>query len=331
MKRGAQLLIMAWLGLAAPATLRAQDPLDSDLLARCDAAGLPTELLSDLCQDVVASLQLVQPKFGLLLAGGNPVLGTASPIGARFRFIPRVHIGGRINLVWADIPDIVDYPSDTLSPLGSLGFVVPMPQLDISIGLLEGFQLGTTLSGFGSIELLGSLSALLLPSGDGFEANVSGFGLGARLGLLRESFTAPGISVSGLYKWHGRAQLGDLDEGDRAQFGADLRVASFRAGLSKSFVALGVALTLGYDQYWSDVDFALATGPGEVSEVVSEDAPIGLESGRWSAFLDVSYIVLFLNIVAEIGLQEEQKLPASRGDELESGNFFGALGIRLTL
>ncbi|UCC47846.1 MAG: hypothetical protein JSV41_10215 [Gemmatimonadota bacterium] len=331
MKLAAQLAIVAWIGLAASSTVRAQEPLESELQARCERAELPSELLNDLCQDVVASLQLAQPELGLLLAGGNPVLGTASPIGARFRFIPRVHIGGRINFVWADVPDIIDYPSDTLSPLGTLGFVVPMPQADISIGVFEGFELGTTLGGFASLELLGTLSTLLLPSGDGFEANVSGFGLGARVGLLRESFTAPGISVSGLYKWLGRVQLGNVDEGDDAEFGADMRVASFRAGLSKSFVALGLALTLGYDNYWSDIDFAIATAPGVVNEIVSEDSPFELASGRWSAFVDVSYILLFVNIVAEVGWQEEQRLAGSRELEIESGNLFAALGIRLTL
>jgi hypothetical protein len=41
--------------------------------------------------------------------------------------------------------------------------------------------------------------------------------------------------------------------------------------------------------------------------------------------------VLYFNIVAEAGWQEEQKLISSRGDEFASGNFFSSLGIRLTL
>ena len=58
---------------------------------------------------------------------------------------------------------------------------------------------------------------------------------------------------------------------------------------------------------------------------------VGIQSERWSAFLDVSYIILYFNIVAEAGWQEEQRLLNSREDELTSGNFFGAIGIRLTL
>jgi hypothetical protein len=135
-----------------------------------------------------------------------------------------------------------------------------------------------------------------------------------------------------MYKWHGRIQFGDAEAGDAAEFGMDMQVASLRVGLSKSCVALALGLTLGYDSYWSDVDFAVNTSSSVLPvPVVPVEAPVGLQSERWSAFLDVSYIILYFNIVAEAGWQEEQRLLNSRQDELKSGNFFGAIGIRLTL
>jgi hypothetical protein len=319
--------------LAVPPALRGQEPLAEVLLVSCRSAGLAVEL-APLCGDVATAVQIAQPELGLLLAGGNPVLGTASPIGTKFRFIPRVHISGRINFVSGGLPDVIDYPDPltTGSSVGQRSFSATMPQFDISVGVFDGLQLAPTLDGFASVELMGSLGSMILPSGAGFRNDVAGFGLGARLGLLRESFTAPGISISGEYRWTGRIRYGDVSRGtDAGEFGLDLGVTSFRAGLSKSFVAFGLALTLAWDRYESDVDFGVADASGNLLPVVGEQAPIELTAERWSGFVDVSYIVLFLNFVAELGWQETQRLLTSTGTEVESGKVFGAIGIRLSL
>lgn len=321
------LALVALLATGMSDRLAAQD---SGLADRCATSGLPVEGLA-LCRDVVTAVQLTQPELGLALAGGNPVLGTASPIGTKFRFIPRVYLGARLSVGWGEMPDVLNYPELPSEPVGKVDFSVTVPQLDVSVGIFDGLQLGTTLGGFASVELLGSLGPLILPAGAGFKNDVTGFGLGARIGILRESFTAPGISLSGEYQWAGRIQYGNVGTGDDAQFGLDLGVSSFRAGISKSFVAIGIALTVGYDHYSSDVDFGVADSSGDLLPVIPESAPANLSSDRWSAFLDVSYIVLFFNIVGELGWQETQTLTDSRGTELESGKWFTSLGIRFSL
>ncbi len=335
MKKLARLaVVVVCTALAGSGELVAQDNgLDPQLLARC--GGLTDANLGLLCRDAIAGIQLLQPELGLALAGGNPVLGTASPIGKRFRVLPRIHLDGRVNFVWADIPDILDYPDDTSSPLATRGFVVPMPQLNVSVGVFGGFDMTPSLGGLASVEVLGSLGTLILPGGEGFENDPAGYGLGARVGVLRESFSAPGISLSGTYRWFGRIQHGDVEDGSDAEFGMDVSVFSFRAGVSKSFVALGLAFTLGYDAYDSDVDIAvidpaLATA-NAVVPVIPDDDRGDLDSGRWSAFVDASYIVLFLNFVGELGWQEERTIVTSRGRELQAGNFFGSIGVRLSL
>lgn len=332
MRRARVALVASLLVLVGPAPLRGQEALDPGLFDLCQGAFAAGTNARFLCHDAVASVQLLQPDLGLALAGGNPVLGTASPIGTKFRFIPRFNIGGRISFAWAAIPDLLDYPENIGDPIGRRSFSIPVAQLDLSVGVFDGLRLGTTLGGLASVEILGSLGAVILPGGDGFRGNVTGIGLGARLGVLRESFTAPGISISAMYKWHGRLQYGDTDQGDAASFEMDMKAVSFRAGLSKSFVALGFALTLGYDSYWSDVSFVIDPPPaGPPVALPPAGGTADLQTERWSAFVDVSYIVLYFNIVAEAGWQEEQKLTSSRGDEFESGNFFSSLGIRLTL
>ena len=333
-KRPTAGLTMLVLSLIAPAGLEAQGQLDADLRGRCQAAvdggSLPAGQLSQ-CLDVVAGIQVLQPELGLTLAGGNPVLGTASPLGTKFRSIPRFNIGGRITFAWVDVPNLIDYPDDPTAAVGTSGVSLAMPQLDVSVGVFDGIDLATSLGGFAAVEIMGSLGALLLPAGEGFQNNATGLGLGARVGILRESFTAPGVSVSGYYKWFGRIQYGSVERGDDAQYGMDMSVWSLRAGLSKSFVAIGLALTVGFDRYQSDVDYGVAGLANQLIAVVPEDDTVGLTSDHWSAFVDVSYIVLFMNIVAQFGWQEEQRVTTSRGDELVSGGFIGALGIRFTL
>ncbi len=313
-------LIVTYLTLGLPARGYGQDSLDPDLT--CQQA--PAQL-NGLCRDVIVGLHIFQPEAGLLLVGGNPVLGTASPIGTRFRFIPRLYLGARINFVFVDVPNIIEPGSG-----GTLSFPAAMPQLDVSVGLFNGFSPDLTLGGLLAVELLGSLSAVILPGGEGFQSNATGFGIGARIGLLRESFTAPGISISGMYKWTSRAECGDVIAGDAAQFSSDLRVLSLRGGISKSFLFLGLAGGLGWDRYMSDVAFSLASPIG-VIEILPESNRTELTSERWSAFVDLSYILLFFSIVGELGWQETEKFVISTGDEIESGKLFGAIGIRLSL
>ncbi|UCC82718.1 MAG: hypothetical protein JSW46_17360 [Gemmatimonadota bacterium] len=332
MRRAILVLAVSALVLANPAPARGQESLDPGLIDLCQDAFLPDTNGYDLCHDAVASAQLLQPQLGMLLSGGNPVLGTASPIGTKFRFMPRFNIGGRVGFGRAAIPDLLDYPENRGDPTGSRSFSITVAQLDLSVGVFEGLRLGTTLGGLASVEVLASLAAIMLPDGAGFQGNATGVGLGARVGILRESFTAPGISISGMYKWHGRVDYGDTAEGDAASFEMDMEALSLRAGLSKSFVSFGLALTLGYDSYWSDLAFVISPPPAGPPVALPADAgTVGLQTERWSAFLDFSYIVLYFNIVAEVGWQEEEGLTSSREDEFESGNFLGSLGIRLTL
>jgi len=322
-------LLLVVSGLLTPVPARGQTG-DPDLLEACESAGLPPGQLAR-CRDVVTAVHLLQPELGMALAGGNPVLGTASPIGTKFRFMPRIYLGGRINFIWAAIPNVLEYPDDPAAALATREFSVPMPQLDVSVGLFDGWRLGSTLAGLGSVEILGSLGAMILPAGEGFENDATGLGLGARIGLIRESFTAPGLSLSGEYQWTGRIRHGRVTNGDDAQFGMDLSATSFRMGLSKSFVAIGLALTIGWDHYQSDVDLGVADADGTLIAVVPGDNRVSLSEDRWSAAVDVSYIVLFLNIAAELGWQETGRYTTSRGDEVKSGNFFSAIGIRVSL
>ena len=322
---------LAMVSLLLPAPLSAQTGIDENFAARCASSSLPASLALGLCQDAGVAVGTLLPEAGMALVGGNPVLGTASPPGRRFRSVPRMNIGGRLNFSFVDLPDVMTFPASPAEELGNLDFLLPAAHLDVSVSVFDGFDLATTLGGFAAVELMGSLGAMIYPAGEGFRNDAAGLGLGARIGVLRESFTAPGISVSIYRKWHGSVGFGNVSRGDDAEVNFDLDAWSFRAGLSKSFVSFALGFTLGWDSFSSDVELSLRQSDGTIVTVAAEDTPIEVGTDRWSAYVDFAYVVLFFNVVAEVGWQEGQNMTTSTGDEFEGGNLFASLGLRVSL
>lgn len=282
----------------------------------------------DRCLDVVAAVELLQPEAGILLAGANPVLGTASPLGTRGG-LPRFAVGARLHFAGAKIPDVFT-PSAASGE--SRTFFVPFPQADVAVGLYNGLSVLPGVRGFGALDAVASVS--VIPAVQLIQETKVVWGLGGRFGILEETFALPGASISVVYKDVERVQLGDLDAGDEADFGADLRVLSLRAAASKTLLVLGVTGGVGWDRYRSDIDFRFEDPvlPGTTRTVFSQDDPASLESERWSAFVELRWTMTVVSLVGQLGLQEHDARTLSDGSgRMESGGLFGGIGIRLGL
>jgi hypothetical protein len=174
------------LALMAPAPGLAQ----SELTRRCSSA---TAAVQPFCNLVADAIETAQPRVGLALSGGNPVPGAASTLGTRVRK-PQVSVAARVTGVPSDFPGIENFATNDES-----AFFLPGINLDASIGVFNGFSLAPTVGGFASVDLIASAGTVPVPEDDGFDSGrVSGWGLGARIGILRESFTAPGVSLSAM-------------------------------------------------------------------------------------------------------------------------------------
>src|SRR5690606_1943946 len=94
-----------------------------------------------------------------------------------------------------------------------------------------------------------SIGRIPLPDGEGFSGSVNSWSGGLRLGILRESFTAPGVSLSGMYRQVGGVEYGDPEfSQEDAYFKIDdMEVWSARAAVSKRLLALGLTAGAGYD------------------------------------------------------------------------------------
>lgn len=333
------------LGAALPARSAAQSSLASD----CAALAGVGEGARELCIAAAQAAASAQPELGVLIAGGNPTLGTAGTGGLRLGILPRVSAGVQINAVSARFPDLRSTEGATTKEYHAFA---PAIAATASVGLYNGADLAPGVGGFGSIDLLGSATWLPFHP-DGLDESDLAYGVGARVGLLRESFVLPAASVSLVRQRLNRVGYGNvcpggesptappggacLGGGDPAEFGFDLTTWSTRAVVSKQFLGLGAAAGIGYDRSHSDIRYAVRyRDPVSGLTRVFRPEPKDLSQGRWSLFANGSFSLLIARFAVEAGwLQGGDPLPEYR--ELDAkfdptqGSFFGSIGMRVAL
>jgi hypothetical protein len=345
---------------AAVAVALAAPPLaaQSDIRSLCDRSEFDSDTRSR-CSSVAQAVDAAQPQLGILMAGGNPTLGTASTGGVRLGLLPRVSAGVRVNVVFARLPDIRE-ESSANGEAAPDEFSLPAPAIggNVSIGVFPGISLAPMIGGFGAVDLLGSATVLplSLADADGVEGDPVSWGAGARIGLLRESFITPGVSVSVMYRSMSDVKYGDVCEGEETAglAGAQSRTCvgdgdfgevefglsnvSTRAAVSKRLLGLGLTAGVGYDRFDTDANLAFRAPSGlggAAARTIYRFDDVKVDNDRWSAFLNGSLTILVGSIVAEAGwMQGEEPIsgfPAASDFDPKEGTFFGSIGARLSL
>lgn len=315
---------MAAAALALPVAAAGQS---GALRAQCADAG--TEARQAFCWNVADAAVILPTRVGIAATGGNPVPGAASTLGMRLGSLPRMSLGLRVTAAHTGLPPVerLTSTSDVTFPVGSIA-------ADAAVGLFQGVTVLPTVGGFGSIDLLGSLGVLPLPGGEGFdEGTPVTWSLGARLGVLRESFTAPGVSLSAMYRSVGGYTYGSPILADREAFAriSDHDVWSLRGIVGKRLLGFSLTGGVGYDRYGADIRARvrdpLPTEPGRVIDLRQD----GMTASRTSLFANASLTFIILNVAAEAGWQSGGDAPAGGSDRLERGALFGGLAIRLSI
>src|SRR5688500_5588437 len=162
-----------------------------------DSNGDPDNAMiaQDACQKAIDLFRYMSPQLGAVLAGGNPTQGVSGAFGK----IGRFSIGFRANALNGSLPEVdrvvpntrgaqqSNYTMDT-KPIG-------FATADIALGVYPG-----TPYGLGAIDLL--MSATYIPSYSNGTLEVSlpsgafKIGFGGKLGIVSETATRPGVSVS---------------------------------------------------------------------------------------------------------------------------------------
>lgn len=316
--------LIAFLGLAGPLVLVAPDglagqrPVD-DLVARCpDAGPVPAQG----CQDAALTVQALTGGLGLLSVGGTDLPGGASTLGWKLQRSPRIALFSRFKGQALNVPT----PSGPSG--GAAGDETFNPwalEIGAGLGAFDGFSLAPTVGGVLSLDVLASAQWNLLPESPGFSSNAWSWTGGVRLGILRESFSLPAVSVSARYS---RMSPGAYAFGDSTGVSADLEVTtrSFRAVVGKDLLAIGLLAGVGWDAYSADGSF----GFGGV-ENLSVD---GFEVGRTVFFGQANLTYLILQFSLEGGWAnglDPLATPYLGSHDPGSGTAFGALSVRITL
>ena len=295
-----KLLLTAVLLLASDVSASAQNNLQE---------ACPTG--SAFCQRMGEAAELSQVRTGIGLTGGNPVLGASSTLGMRLRAVPRVTVAVRVTGVQLNVPDVT-----SSSQSGDVGNLTRSLNFDAAVGVFSGLSLFPTVGGFGSIDLLASYGTLNVPEEYAPE-NLNSWAVGARIGILRESFTAPGIAVSGMYRSMEAHTFGTFfgpGNGPGTYFMVrDSRVWSARATVGKRILMLGAVAGVGYDKYTASAE----AQDGANFSVATDD----FNTSRTTLFANVSWTMLLLNFVAEGGVQ--------RGGPDNTN--YGSLAVRLAM
>lgn len=258
--------------------------------------------------------EITMQRAGIALSGGNPIPGASSTLGIRLGALPRLSVAGRLTGARLVISD-----EGTSEASDELSSVAHSLNVDVSVGIFSGFSLLPTVGGFGSIDLVGSFGKLSLSDGDGFGGDPTSWAAGVRVGILRESFTAPGISVSGMYRRIGDYQhdTGDfsVDSGTRMRFESN-EAMILRATIGKRILMLGATAGIGYDKYNTQATL-LPPETLPITPAIRSD----LDTSATTLFGNLSWTMLILHIVGEGGVQRADGESA----------LYGSLAIRLAL
>lgn len=314
----------------APAA--AQNPV-LDLASAC-AAG--DAVLVEPCLETVLALQAAQGLVGLGASGGASLPGSSSTLGRRFDGMPRLGFGVWGGFVDTSVPDAL---GPATGPAPEAGAFAPTIQATAAAGVFQGFSPAPTVGGLLSVDLLATFSYVGLPGDRGYRDSPMGFGLGVRVGVLRESFTLPGITISATRRWMGEVRLGAGDaegggggagdDGTRADL--DATVTSLRGTLGRTLAGVDVLAGIGWDRYAGDVD--LRVRPQGADGPEGRTGADGFTSDRFLFYGGVARTFLVYQLSAEAGFArgfDDQPGREAGGYDPTSGSPFLRLGFRLT-
>jgi hypothetical protein len=279
------------------------------------------------CTAAVDATRAVHPLLGVLISGGNPVLGSGGPLGGA----GHLSVTARVNTVEVVLPRLSYDGSSTTVPRGQEVYA-PAPLLEAAVGVYGGLP-----SGLLAVDILGS--AQLLPAGafDDFRVDPDarrigdvalGLGIGARVGVLRETAALPGLSVSAMRRDLPTITYGDVAAGDEFQYAVNLRATNLRLVASKQLTALDLAAGLGWDKYTGDALIGVDAALGAPA------VPVELSNSRVLVFANVGLALGVAHLVAEGGYLggRNQELTTDFEDvDTTDGQLFAGLGLRVGL
>lgn len=313
--------------LAAPA-LHAQGATPS---AAC-ASQTSTQ---DACQKAADLFAFLAPQIGASIAGGNATLGQSGSLGGLGHFALTVRATG----LRGEVPNVEDV-GVSIGPAQSDEFGADeqwfgLPQVDLALGLFGGLPVGLT--SVGGVDLLLSGSWIPEVEEDDFSLTAPDgqfkLGYGARLGILEETFSMPGVSVSYMRRELPTVDIrAQSDDDELAVTGARVRVDSWRLVAGKRLLAFGLAGGIGQDRYDSEAAVSAIVREGLIVAEMGTPAPFSQKLTRTNAFANLSLNLAVLRLVGEIGRSWGGDAPTFNtfeGTSASEPRIYGSVGLRV--
>lgn len=292
----------------------AQEPQCQNINAQAQAA----------CNTMVDATKAFHPLAGMILSGGNPVLGSAGTLGG----FGHVSATLRINAIKASLPN-PDSAAQNPVPSSFDGYL-PAPVVEAAIGLYRG-------PGGGLLSIDGLASAVLLPTtrvqGMSVDPDAPkigdvalGLGYGVRIGVLRGAFPVPSVSVSVMKRHLPRVQFGDVAGGDPADFATDFDATNWRVVAGMRVLFADVAAGVGIDHYTSAATIHYFDG------LTTHTVTLDLANTREVLFANAGLTMGFVKLVAELGYQTgtDQSFATTFSDfDPKAGHVFWGAGLRI--
>ncbi|HKP77329.1 MAG TPA: hypothetical protein VJT67_17485 [Longimicrobiaceae bacterium] len=279
------------------------------------------------CPVAYQALASAAPQFGIAAAAGSAVPGVEGTRGLTLGIIPKTTATLRVSGAAAHLPD-------TAAPDGEETATPIAVKLGTASRVFEGSSAGT-----GAFDLLFE-AGLLTNTGEGGRT-AAVLAAGARLGLLRETFAAPGIAVSGVWRHVGPLQYGSSCGTDSGCVGFSTQAAfgvndvSARLTIGKRVGPVGLLAGGGWDHFATTHGAITYHGSGGF-EPTSGTVAVDVTDSRWSAFANLSKNLLIGSAVAELGWMSggdavTNFAPGPGGFDPGQGTFFGSVALRFQL
>jgi hypothetical protein len=306
------------LGLAAVPLAAQGDP-------QCNVA--TTTPAQNACNTAVDAMKAFSPLAGLVISGGNPVLGTAGTLGG----FGHIAFSARVNATRVALPNPDSAFSGGSSVAAGYKGALPAPVVEGSLGVLRGM-------GGGLLSVDALASAVLLPTNQVSNMTVDpsatkigsvalGTGYGVRVGIIKGGLLVPAVSVSWMHRHLPRLQYGDVTAGDPMDFAMELDATNLRAVAGMRFLLFDVAAGLGIDHYTT-------TGRIRYQDIIVQTVNVNPKNTRQVLFADAGMNLLAAKLVGEVGWQSGKDQGFTRESfgsfDLKAGHVFGSIGARIS-
>ncbi len=259
---------------------------------------------------------------------GASLPGSASTLGHRLQGFPRTSLALRVGVAGFAYPDLTGGYS---LPLEDATLFLPSLSLTAAMGLFHGFSPMPNVGGILSLDLLGSWNGILEGGDGGLQGEITAWGIGARVGILRESFSLPGVSVTLQRQWFDEIRAGSLAEGDPAEARFQPLVTSLRGVVGKDVFGLGILAGGGWDRVEGDGQLGLRVSPSGL-EPLTPPGEVSLD--RAVFFVGGSKTFVVLHLAGEMGFSQsvDPELPVNPGGNHHPRNraYFGSMSLRVT-